>query len=771
MVRSFAASAARLRSKFVEPRAGYRAKGSFRFIPRDDVLLDRIAPALVAIFLAIAAFAMFIQFTSSREKSLVESEGALMVAAHLVANSLRVDHAAGEDVQAVAQKLPRETMQNGRRFLLLDEDGIVRNGINSVGMPGLRLTDMLRDYQSFANFRQQVGMMRLALADGEMVSLIQLPATTPYAVLVTLQPVEEELSGWRTNVYGLSGLLLCFGAVTIAFSLAYGAQRDRARYADATASDMQTRIDTALNRGRCGLWDFTFGAGEAVWSASMWRLLGVEVAPEHVCLGEIEQRIHPEDVSPFALIDAALLDGVREIDHLFRMQHIDGDYLWLRMRAVLIEGDARGPLRLLGFVMDVTEERAMEREVHRADLRLRDAIESISEAFVLWDENNQLVMCNTKYQRFHSLPTELVQRGTRYKALMNEAQAPKIEIEIPRAIDDETGARAYEAQFQDGRWLLISERPTRYGGFVSVGTDITARKQQEEKLVENERQLRLTIADLGASRETLRKQAAQLAELADRYLEQKAEAVSANRMKAEFLANMNHEIRTPLNAIIGFAEAMQGQYWGPLGSDRYLGYANDIHSSGKRLLALIEDVLDMARIEAGRVVITREAHAIGNLLADAAAATCDIAEVKDVTIEVDPEVGSPTGQRPIHIDPMAMHQALAHLLRNAIRLSPKGGRVSVRGRFHSDAVNIFIADSGCNLSAQDIGTLSDHFGHIPSMLENGCKGSGLGFPIAKALIELHGGTLRVRSSPQLGTLVMVHLPISPEPIQLSLPMA
>ena len=288
--------------------------------------------------------------------------------------------------------------------------------------------------------------------------------------------------------------------------------------------------------------------------------------------------------------------------------------------------------------------------------------------------------------------------------------------------------------------------------------------------MDNERQLRLTITDLGASREILRRQANQLAELADRYLEQKAEAISASRMKAEFLANMNHEMRTPLNAIIGFAETMQSQMWGPIGSEKYVGYVNDIRHSGENLLTLVNDILDMANIEAGRVMIGRAPEPLGALLAEAALGVAGDAAAKNVRIEVDPDELAAAGKRPVYVDRSAMTQALKHLLRNAVRLSPQGGRVSMRARLQGECVNIFVADSGCTLTASEIGVMKDPFGHIDPMLQNGCKGSGLGFPIAKALIELHGGTLRMRSSPHIGSLVMAHLPIAPEPVQLSLPM-
>jgi two-component system, cell cycle sensor histidine kinase PleC len=355
--------------------------------------------------------------------------------------------------------------------------------------------------------------------------------------------------------------------------------------------------------------------------------------------------------------------------------------------------------------------------------------------------------------------------------LMAMAKEPRLIVEIERGVEDDGRARAYEAQFEDGRWLLISERPTSAGGYVSVGTDITARKTQEDQLIENERQLRMTIGDLASSRETLRKQAQELAELADLYRDQKIEALSAVKMKAEFLANMNHEIRTPLNAILGFAEVIENEVLGPVACEKYRGYATHIRESGVNLLVIIDDILEMANIEAGRVQIERSSNTVGNLLEEAATAVALDAASKSVRIDIDPAITEAAGQNRIDVDSHATGQALIHLVRNAIRLSPTGGTVSMRARMQGEHINIFISDRGCHLSETDIGTLLKPFGHIDSMLHDGCKGSGLGVAIARDLIELQGGTLRMRSTPLIGALTMIHLPIALKPRQLDLPMA
>src|SRR3712207_3692240 len=183
---------------------------------------------------------------------------------------------------------------------------------------------------------------------------------------------------------------------------------------------------------------------------------------------------------------------------------------------------------------------------------------------------------------------------------------PEVQHQFLRQERQDVGARTFEARLQDGRWLQINERRTKDGGYVSVGTDITALKRHEHSLVESEKELIATVLDLKQSRQKLEAQAQQLADLAERYLDQKAQAESANRAKSEFLAKMSHELRTPLNAIIGFAEVMEGGMFGPIGCDKYAEYCHDIRSSGQYLLSVINDILDMSRIEAGRIEITRK---------------------------------------------------------------------------------------------------------------------------------------------------------------------
>jgi two-component system cell cycle sensor histidine kinase PleC len=162
------------------------------------------------------------------------------------------------------------------------------------------------------------------------------------------------------------------------------------------------------------------------------------------------------------------------------------------------------------------------------------------------------------------------------------------------------GARTFEAQLDDGHWLQISERRTKDGGYVSVGTDITPLKLHENKLIESEQRLMATVADLRNSQFKLEIQTQQLTDMASKYAEEKTRAEEANQTKSKFLANMSHELRTPLNAVIGFSEVLLQRMFGDLNAkqDEYL---KDIYASGQHLLSLINDILDLSKIEAGRM--------------------------------------------------------------------------------------------------------------------------------------------------------------------------
>ncbi len=230
----------------------------------------------------------------------------------------------------------------------------------------------------------------------------------------------------------------------------------------------------------------------------------------------------------------------------------------------------------------------------------------------------------------------------------------------------------------------------------------------------------------------------------------------ANRSKSEFLANMSHELRTPLNAILGFSEMMRGQMVGPLGDPRYVDYARGIHDSGSHLLAIINDILDVSKIEAGQMDLSEEETPLGSLIVSASRLVASRAMDSNVSLDITPRYGMPV----LRVDMRRIKQVLLNLLTNAVKFTPQGGSVtvSVVCPDAQQGVTIAIRDTGIGMSPGEIAVALAPFGQIDSGLARRHEGTGLGLPLTQALIELHGGRLTLSSQPGNGTTATITLP-------------
>jgi two-component system cell cycle sensor histidine kinase PleC len=266
----------------------------------------------------------------------------------------------------------------------------------------------------------------------------------------------------------------------------------------------------------------------------------------------------------------------------------------------------------------------------------------------------------------------------------------------------------------------------------------------------SEKRLMATVADVRASQQ-------RLGELAEKYAAEKTRAEEANQAKSKFLANMSHELRTPLNAIIGFSEIMESGMFGPLGAEKYNEYCSDIRSSGEYLLDVINDILDMAKIEAGRIRLEFEELDLDTTLSEAMRVVSARAQDKQLALvaKISPDLG-------LRADRRALKQIVLNLLSNAVKFTPAGGRVTVRGRAADQCIMLSIADTGIGIARDALARLGRPFEQVESQLTKSHQGSGLGLAIAKSLIELHGGHMRIRSTLGKGTLVVVRLPLRPQ---------
>jgi two-component system, cell cycle sensor histidine kinase PleC len=759
MARADVASAS-LRSDSIKGLAQSIANPAYHRLLTAEPLLRRAVPVLIVAFMLTICIGAAVQVLEHRRQVVLDATQTIeALADHFAAELDRTvrdgkSHIA-RNSDALQQALPAWAAGAGRRILVADVDGnIVASLPNEPQASGRNILDVLGPFQPLTTLGAGAGTREIILADDEDAFAAVRSLKNPVGLLAVVQTRDDALANWRSSTALTVTLSATTGFVVLILGFAFHWQATRAREADLIHDTVRSRIDTALNRGRCGLWDWDLARGRVFWSHSMYDLLGMPQQDDLLTFGEVNALVHKDDINLYDLASQLADAKVASIDHAFRMRHADGRWLWLRARCELARQDGEAGLHLIGIAVDITEQKSLVERTVAADLRLRDAIETIPEAFVLWDADNRLVLCNSNFQELHHLPEEAVAAGTSYETIVATGRTPLIRTALANEGGEPRGARTFEAQLDDGRWMHISERRTKDGGYVSVGTDITKIKQHEQKLVEGEKRQLATIVDLRKSQQALELQTAELADLAEKYAEEKTRAEDANAAKSKFLANMSHELRTPLNAIIGFSEIMESGMFGPLGAEKYTEYSRDIRESGEYLLDVINDILDMSKIEAGGIRLAPEVVALEPVLADCLRVVSTRACEKKLTLNDYVDAGIS-----LNADRRALKQIALNLLSNAVKFTPDGGAVTLRGRQRGTMVTIAICDNGIGIPKQALRKLGRPFEQVESQLTKRHQGSGLGLAIAKSLAEMHGGAMRIRSKLGQGTMVVVRLPL------------
>jgi signal transduction histidine kinase len=389
-------------------------------------------------------------------------------------------------------------------------------------------------------------------------------------------------------------------------------------------------------------------------------------------------------------------------------------------------------LAAIATTMLVKEARA--REV--ADQRLLDAIESVPAGFALFDASERFEMCNDAYKDLFGIAGQIAP-SMQFDDILRTAVAS--DGSCPgRTADDHVAGRSAAVvrprsgdvvqQLPDGRWILTRWRGTKNAGIVCFHTDISRVKQQEEALRE--------------------------AHVAEKALRERAEA--ADRAKSVFLATMSHELRTPLNAVIGFSEVIERETFGPV-APRYREYSGLILKSGRHLLKIINDMLDIAKLQSGKTELRLEAVDAASSMDEAATILSGQAKEMGVSLRCEPDPDLPR----VQADPTRLDQILINLVSNAVKYTPSGGSVTMQAYRAPQGLTIEIADTGIGIAAEDLPMVLEPFGRVATAMTNPREGTGLGLPLAKNLVELHGGVFEIESLPGRGTTVRVTLPCAP----------
>ena len=291
--------------------------------------------------------------------------------------------------------------------------------------------------------------------------------------------------------------------------------------------------------------------------------------------------------------------------------------------------------------------------------------------------------------------------------------------------------------------------------FAAVLRDVTERKNFEKAMRQSQEELHAQMIELRATRDQFENQGTELVTLCEDLATARDAAIYASHAKSEFLAHMSHEIRTPLNAILGFSEVMENEILGPVTPPKYREYAGDIHKSGAHLLDLINDILDLAKIEAGKLELQDGEVDVSHAIEASLRFVKERANNAGVSLKTDIETGLPM----LRADERMTKQMLINLLTNAVKFTANRGEVTVLANLDPHGgLRLSVRDTGAGIAAGDIPKVLESYGQADNSRAGVTEGTGLGLPLVKTMIEMHGGTLRIESEINAGTTVTINFP-------------
>ncbi len=377
---------------------------------------------------------------------------------------------------------------------------------------------------------------------------------------------------------------------------------------------------------------------------------------------------------------------------------------------------------------DITALKRREQELAEKTALLRATLDNMEQGLLVIDAFCAIKMWNNRMIELLEVPPELIDVGRSIEPMLRAMAAEgvygsgPIDALVARRLEQLRRAEPRVVEMvRRGRIIEHQRTLMPDGGVLFTYTDITDRKRVE--------------VDLRRAKD---------------------EAELASRSKTEFLANMSHELRTPLNAIIGFSDILIGQIFGPLSDARYADYARDIRDSGLHLLTLINDVLDIAKVEFGKVELLEETVDIVAVIESCLRLVRERAQTAGIQLDQ----ALPPGLPCLLGDGRRLKQILLNLLSNSVKFTAAGGRVTISASHDADGFRLAVVDTGIGIAADDLETALRPFGQIDSRLARKYQGTGLGLPLARSMAELHGGRLELRSAPGEGTTATLWLPPS-----------
>lgn len=492
-------------------------------------------------------------------------------------------------------------------------------------------------------------------------------------------------------------------------------------------------LKTVLTQVKAGFWSWNTKTNQISISDEAAELMGREAAVD-LSIDEFVRFAHDDHADSLK----QALRTMQERGFISQVFASTDKSIWLDMRAK--PDEFTGAIN--GVLQDVTATKVAVARTRQAENRLRTALEGFSGPVALWDARKRLIYWNRAFVRVFGLePT--VRAGMGYDTVML-SQATNI-IDRRPSIE---GDRTEIVNIRDGTWFKIVERATKSGGMITVGLDVSSDVRNEVELTKQQGRLRKLVAELERS-ET------RTAELTRHLKLEKQRAERSANSKNAFLANMSHELRTPLNAINGFSEILVGELYGPLGDERYKEYAQDILESGKHLLDMITDLLDMAKIDAGKMTVDLHPIDIVDPVDAAIRMIRRKAEEKNIALKLAANPNLPL----VEADHRAIRQMILNLVSNAIKFTDEGGEVRVTVDQKDKELRVAVRDNGIGIPPDALPRLGEPFEQVSDTRDRNYDGTGLGLALTKSFAEMHGGRLTIASEQGRGTQVSFYLPV------------
>jgi len=475
-----------------------------------------------------------------------------------------------------------------------------------------------------------------------------------------------------------------------------------------------------------GMWIWDIVNDEEYFSPRWGQILGYSQA--EIQHERFKNFIYPDDLDRALQALRGHIGSKSPYDLEIRLLHKDDYHVWVRAKGQAAWDKDGNPIRMVASITEITDRMRAEDALHRSQGQIEAISDNSPSHIYAMDTESRLLMVNKSYQKFYGITNE----DALSEGIITWLGADNAKLLLAADQKALTTGKPVELQmeviFADGKKksLQINRFPIfdneyRIIGIGGVDNDISEQKVAEQRLV-----------------------AAMLA------------AEGANRAKSEFVANMSHELRTPLNAIIGFSEIMAREFLGPIGLPKYHEYAGDINAAGTHLLGIINNMLDLSKIEAGMFELHEETIDVQQALDTCLTVVKGQAEKYGVEIETNALSNLPD----LYADERNLKQILLNLLTNAIKFTPAGGKITIdiRSR-HNEGYFFKVTDTGIGIAAEDIPMVLSPFGQVESAISRTQQGTGLGLPLTKSMVEMHGGSFDLQSTFGAGTTVTVRFPV------------